>query len=269
VAVDASGNLYVADTGADRVRVRDGDSGTWADFGLSQLLRPAGVAVDASGIVVADTGHDRVVRFSADGALTSAWGARGTDDGQFDGPQGVAVDRSRRVLVADEFNNRLQIFAAAPEPAPTPPSTPSPSVTPAPTSPPSATPSATPTADASPTSTPQAQVAPGPTPAAASTAPAPLTLSVAATRRHAAVRLRLACSRPCLVSVRLRLAARSASGRPVTLAARDLRLPDVRPHLIRLKLRSPALRHTAQRSLRLIVSGIDATGHRARVDRRL
>ena len=150
VAVDASGNLYVADTGANRMRVRDGETGTWADFGLNQLLRPAGVAVDASGIVVADAGHDRVVRFGADGALTSVWGARGTDDGQFVGPQGVAVDRSGRVLVADEFNNRLQIFSAAAEPAPTPASTPSSSVTPVPTSPPTATPDGTPTPDASP-----------------------------------------------------------------------------------------------------------------------
>ena len=268
VAVDASGNLYVADTGANRMRVRDGETGTWADFGLNQLLRPAGVAVDASGIVVADAGHDRVVRFGADGALTSVWGARGTDEGQFVGPQGVAVDRSGRVLVADEFNNRLQIFSAAAEPAPTPASTPSSSVTTVPTSPPTATPEGTPTPTHRRVHT-AGPVAPGPTPAAASTAVAPLTLSVVAVRRPAAVRLRLACSRPCLISVRLRLAARSASGRPVMLAARDLRLPDVRPHLIRLKLRSRVLRHTARRSLRLTITGIDATGHRVRAHRRL
>jgi sugar lactone lactonase YvrE len=118
VAVDPAGNLYVADTGADRIQRRDAATGTWASIGTGQLSRPSGVAIDGTVIVVADTGHDRVVRLAADGSVIAAWGARGTGNGELDGPQGIAVDAAARVLVADEFNDRLQIFA--PEPAATP-----------------------------------------------------------------------------------------------------------------------------------------------------
>ncbi|MBT8215353.1 MAG: tandem-95 repeat protein, partial [Acidimicrobiia bacterium] len=40
------------------------------------------------------------------------WGVNGTGSGQFDFPRGIAVDPSGRVLVADSFNDRVQIFDA-------------------------------------------------------------------------------------------------------------------------------------------------------------
>src|SRR3954452_8395460 len=134
VAVDATGNLYVADTGADQIQVRNAATGTWKSLGTGVLSRPSGIAIDAAGIVVTDTGHDRLVRVSDDGSVTPTWGARGTGDGELDGPQGVAVDAAGRVLVADEFNDRLQNFVPPPPAAPSP--EPSPRPTPPPAHPP-------------------------------------------------------------------------------------------------------------------------------------
>lgn len=39
------------------------------------------------------------------------WGSRGTGDGQFQSPQGVAVDESGNVYIADTNNNRIQKFS--------------------------------------------------------------------------------------------------------------------------------------------------------------
>jgi DNA-binding beta-propeller fold protein YncE len=39
-------------------------------------------------------------------------GTLGTNDGQFDFPSGVAIDRGGNIIVADEFNHRIQVFDA-------------------------------------------------------------------------------------------------------------------------------------------------------------
>ncbi|WP_052359973.1 NHL repeat-containing protein [Solidesulfovibrio alcoholivorans] len=66
IAVDDSGNIYVADTLNNRVQVYDAAAGTWTASGSvgsdpGQFNNPQGIAVDASGnIYVADTGNNRV-----------------------------------------------------------------------------------------------------------------------------------------------------------------------------------------------------------------
>ena len=46
-----------------------------ADPGPGQLRSPDDVAVDASGdVYVADTNHDRIAKFTSDGAFVRAWG---------------------------------------------------------------------------------------------------------------------------------------------------------------------------------------------------
>jgi DNA-binding beta-propeller fold protein YncE len=70
VAVDESGNVYVADFGNDRIQIFDDDGEFAAAFnadvaGDGQLDGPADVAVDELGnIFVADFINDRVLKFS-------------------------------------------------------------------------------------------------------------------------------------------------------------------------------------------------------------
>ena len=79
----------------------------------SQLRRPEGIAVDHDGDVwVADYGRDRIVKFAPDGRLLLSWGSRGSGQGEFLGPKGVAIDPSSgRVYVADTGNARVQRIA--------------------------------------------------------------------------------------------------------------------------------------------------------------
>jgi formylglycine-generating enzyme required for sulfatase activity/sugar lactone lactonase YvrE len=123
VAVDANGNIYVADSDNHRVQkcTLTGSSGTCAIFAGEtgvfgddfSHLHPLAVAVDNSGrVYVADEWNNRVQIFDSNGAyLTTIGGAWGFATGQMRGPSGVAVDSAGNVYVADRDNHRIQKFA--------------------------------------------------------------------------------------------------------------------------------------------------------------
>jgi DNA-binding beta-propeller fold protein YncE len=54
--------------------------------------------------------NSRIVKYNAKGEYVMEWGSLGGGPGQFDLVHGVAVDRARRVYVADRTNNRIQVF---------------------------------------------------------------------------------------------------------------------------------------------------------------
>jgi DNA-binding beta-propeller fold protein YncE len=128
IATDSSGNLYVVETGANRVRkfapsptfhqsfVLPAVLAQWGSQGSGdgQFNTPWGIAVDASGnVYVADHSNHRVQKFSSSGVFVAKWGGFGTADGQFNGPTNVAVDSAGRVYVSDSGNNRVQVFSGS------------------------------------------------------------------------------------------------------------------------------------------------------------
>jgi tripartite motif-containing protein 71 len=86
----------------------------WGDNSTlpGQLNQPNAVAVDGTSgsVYVADTGNNRIQKFSSSGAFLLQWGTLGTGDGQFSGPKGIAVDSAGSVYVSDTGNNRIQKF---------------------------------------------------------------------------------------------------------------------------------------------------------------
>jgi len=128
VAVDAAGNVYVADTGNHCIRViaPDGQVVTLAGVkepgyvdGQGSEARfnfPAGIAVDAEGnLYVADTANHCIRKITPDGTVTTLAGngAPGDVDGlageaQFRAPEGVAVGTDGNIYVADTGNHRVR-----------------------------------------------------------------------------------------------------------------------------------------------------------------
>ena len=140
IAVDPSGNLFVADTGNNAIRKVTPLAGTtnWvvttiagmADYGFAdgtnstaRFNGPAGIAVDANGNVFVADQYNNSIRKITPVAGTTNWSVttiagqgpdtNGVADGtntaaQFSSPTGVAADTNGHLFVADQANNEIR-----------------------------------------------------------------------------------------------------------------------------------------------------------------
>ncbi len=122
-ATDSSGNIYVADSGNDRIDKFSPGLASFSSWGSSgsgnsQFNEPEGIAVDNSAgpdqgdVYVADGVNDRIEKFSPTGSFITAWGTFGSGDGQFNFPHGVATDQAGNVYVVDYGNDRIEKFSS-------------------------------------------------------------------------------------------------------------------------------------------------------------
>jgi hypothetical protein len=114
VAVDSSGNIYVADRLNHRIQKFNSNGDfmlAWGGYGSGnvQFKNPEGIAVDSSNnVYVADSGNDRVQKFTSSGSFVKAWGSTGSGNGQFVSPDAIDVNPNGGVFVVD--NSGTQKF---------------------------------------------------------------------------------------------------------------------------------------------------------------
>jgi RHS repeat-associated protein len=86
--------------------------------GEGQVKEPSAISVEtASGsagdVWVADTGNNRIDKFTASGTFVASYGSKGKENGQFEGPVGIALSETDKyVYVADAGNKRIEVFEA-------------------------------------------------------------------------------------------------------------------------------------------------------------
>jgi sugar lactone lactonase YvrE len=139
LALDAAGNLYVADSNLSTIRkvvlatatvttVASRNNWSGSDDGpatTAQFNNPSGIAVDNSGnLYVADTDNHTIRQITPAGVVTTIAGLAGVgagDDGvgtvaRFNYPTGIAVDDAGNLYIADTNNHtiRLAYFSGAP-----------------------------------------------------------------------------------------------------------------------------------------------------------
>lgn len=116
VAVDAAGNVYVADTGNHRICKHDANGTFVAAFGRygnaeGQFIEPCDVTPLGGGnIAVVDRGNHRVQVLAPNGAVLSSFGYFGSQDGQFNQPVAVAAGPGNDLAVVDATNARVQVW---------------------------------------------------------------------------------------------------------------------------------------------------------------
>ncbi len=135
IAVNASGDVYVADSANNRVEEFTEKGAFLAAFGFKvnesgkeefeictskckagtagsgngQFKEPGGLAIAPNGTVwVADTGNQRVEEFGEKNEYLTKFGSAGTGNGQFKEPKGIAIDSAGNVWVTDGVNDRVQ-----------------------------------------------------------------------------------------------------------------------------------------------------------------
>jgi hypothetical protein len=130
VTVDSSGTVYVADTDNNEIRKVTaagvvstlaglaGASGSSDGTGSAALFNgPSGIAVDATGnLYVADTLNHTIRKITSAGVVTTIAGVAGASGAvdatgsaaRFHGPQGLALDASNNLFVADTNNDAIR-----------------------------------------------------------------------------------------------------------------------------------------------------------------
>lgn len=138
LALDAKGNLYIADTGNQRIRYMDFNEGTvrtvagggeldedklyvegaYADgpATAARFYSPRGIAIDAAGGVYIADSLNHAVRYLKDGRVTTIAGqageygnANGLDEtARLYRPSDVSIDQDGNLYVADTLNNKLR-----------------------------------------------------------------------------------------------------------------------------------------------------------------
>ena len=114
-AWDVNGNLYIADTGNNRIRKVTPD-GTISTL-TSAISGPAGIVIDTAGNIYV-SGLYQVHKIDTQGNITTIVNAGGTGgysgdgqaatSGQLSDALGLAIDASDNLYIADSFNHRIR-----------------------------------------------------------------------------------------------------------------------------------------------------------------
>ena len=111
VAVSDSNQLFVANCNGS-ISIYCFDGHYIGNIGGGQLWRSSGIAIDMYGcVLVTEFSNSRVSVFDKNGVFKCFFGSKGSADGQFNHPIGIALDPNENIYICDCDNRRIQIFS--------------------------------------------------------------------------------------------------------------------------------------------------------------
>lgn len=116
VYVSETGNVYIADSGNNRIQVFSSNGDFLFKFGQygtnnGEFITPSDLVVNQNGdIWVVDSGNHRIQIFDSSGNFIQKFGSYGNANGQFNNPSAIALDGLGNIFVVDTNNHRVQKF---------------------------------------------------------------------------------------------------------------------------------------------------------------
>ena len=117
VTIDSDGNVVLADLDNNSVRQLSSTGKSLQTVGMKgskplQFQSPVDIAIHPLNhqIYVADKENHRIQVLNSDLTFFSSFGGKGCNNGEFNYPHAVSIDREGNVYVADSYNHRIQVF---------------------------------------------------------------------------------------------------------------------------------------------------------------
>lgn len=117
VTIDSAGNLYLLSAETSKVYVYGPDESFLFAFGQKggsprQMSQPRALAIDEERgqIYVVDYMRHTILVYDLAGRFLFEFGGRGLAPGWFNFPCGIAINRHGQVIIADQFNKRVQVL---------------------------------------------------------------------------------------------------------------------------------------------------------------
>jgi hypothetical protein len=117
IVADSAGNVFVADSGNNRIQVFDNNGkflSAWGKHGSGngEFNAPAKITIDNSGnIFVADRDNNRIQKLDSSGQFLSTWTYTDPESGMGLWPGGVSVDQSGNVFVTSMLTYQTLKFS--------------------------------------------------------------------------------------------------------------------------------------------------------------
>jgi DNA-binding beta-propeller fold protein YncE len=118
IAVDLKGNIFISDSGNQRILEFDQKgkplrliNGSKTKGGSSVFVNPRGIGIDSRGIlyVVNNLTHT-IYGFDKKGKEVFSFGGMGSENEKFYLPNGLFVDSDDQVYITDTLNQRVSVY---------------------------------------------------------------------------------------------------------------------------------------------------------------
>lgn len=102
--------VYIVDTNNCRIQVFNENLNFEFSFGKERLSSPIDISIYNEKIYVTDFENSKIFIFDSIGKFVSEFGKKGQNNGEFNSPLGIFINKNGYIFVCDSANNRVQIF---------------------------------------------------------------------------------------------------------------------------------------------------------------
>ena len=111
LSINGNGDIIVTDPGNKLIKIFSSSGEYLRKFGgAGSLVEPYHCIQHGQYFIVSDYGDDSIKMFDLEGKFISKFGKQGENEGEFDGPSYLSVNKQGLLMVCDSENHRVQVF---------------------------------------------------------------------------------------------------------------------------------------------------------------